>query len=47
MSSDKQITSLCIRPPRPTQHPTLGGKGNKYWPKCSDALQMVSKSRHG
>jgi len=33
------------KPPRPTQLPTLGGMGNKYWPKYGDAVRLRSKAR--
>jgi len=35
------------KPPRRTQPPTLSGMRNEYQPKCSDALQLVSKGRYG
>jgi len=33
-----------IEPPRPAQPPTLSQTGNKYRPKCGDALRLGSKS---
>jgi len=35
------------KPPRPTQPPTLSGMGNKYQPKCGDALQLEVKGKYG
>ena len=32
------------QPPRPTQPPTLGGTGNKYQPKCGDAVRLGVKA---
>jgi len=29
---------------RPTQPPTLSGPGDKYQPKCGDALQLEVKT---
>jgi len=28
-------------------YPTVLGTGNEFWPKCGDAVQLGSKSRHG
>jgi len=36
-----------LKPPRPTQTPSLSGTGNEYQPKCGDALQLGSKGRYG
>jgi len=33
-----RYTLVYNQPPRPTQHPTFRRTGNKYQPKCSDAL---------
>jgi len=33
----------CNQPPRPTQPPTGCGTGNKYQPKCDDALRLGIK----
>ena len=34
-----------IKPPRPTQPPTLSATANEYWPKCGDVVE--SKGKHG
>jgi len=35
-----------LKPPGPTQTPSLSGTGNEYQPKCGDA-QLGSKGRYG
>jgi len=37
-------TAVRNQLPRPTQPPTLRGTGNKYWPRCGDALRLGSKA---
>jgi len=39
----------CVynHPPRPTRPPALGGMGNEYRPKWSDALWLGNKGRYG
>jgi len=36
-----------IKPPRPTQPPTLSGTGNEYQPKGGEALLLRSKVNYG
>ena len=45
----RQANHLSISPshPRPNQPPTLGGTGNKYQPKCGEALRLGSKGTYG
>jgi len=40
------ITSVCNQPLRLTKHPTLSGKGNKYWSRDSgSALRWEGNRR--
>ena len=42
------ITSVCNQPLRLTKHPTLSGKGNKYWSRDSrSALHWAGNCKSG
>jgi len=46
-AGDISCLLLFTNPPEPTQPPNLSGTGNKYQPKCGDALRLGSKGRYG